>query len=178
MTSTQPHARACRQRFTEDRGAALVEFALVVPVLTVLLLGSLTGGLVLNQKQQITHASREGARYASSIAADQAFVSGTWAENVRDLVVERSSGELDATAVCVSLVNGNPASVVAPAAAHSTNPGGTPCIPGQAYPVTANDDGLRVQVTGQRPASIELGPLGDISVTLQASATAKSEPSL
>lgn len=143
-----------------------------------LMLGMLTGGLVLNQRQQITHATREGARYAAAIAPAQTFVSGTWASNVRDLAVERSAGDLVASDLCVSLVQGSPATVVSPAATYSTAAGNGACIPGQTYPVTPNDPGLRVQVTAARPAAIELGVVGDIDVVVAAKATAKSEQGL
>jgi Flp pilus assembly protein TadG len=44
-------------------GQALVEFALVLPVLILLLLGIVEFGLLLYNQQVITNASREGARY-------------------------------------------------------------------------------------------------------------------
>jgi Flp pilus assembly protein TadG len=44
-------------------GQALVEFALVVPVLLLLLLGIVEFGLLLYNQQVITNASREGARF-------------------------------------------------------------------------------------------------------------------
>ena len=46
-----------------EEGQALVEFALVVPVLLLLLLGIVEFGLLLYNQQVITNASREGARY-------------------------------------------------------------------------------------------------------------------
>lgn len=156
----------------------MVEFALVVPLLMVLIMGTLTGGLALSNKQQVTHATREGTRYAATISPAQTFTSGTWAENVRDLVVERSAGDLVASQVCVSLVQGSPAAVVTPATTYSTASGNGPCIAGQTYPVTANDPGLRVQVSASRPATIQLVVFGQIDVTLHAAATGKSEQSL
>jgi Flp pilus assembly protein TadG len=44
-------------------GQAMVEFALVIPVLLLLLLGIIEFGLLLYNQQVITNASREGARY-------------------------------------------------------------------------------------------------------------------
>jgi Flp pilus assembly protein TadG len=155
------------------RGATLVEFALLLPLFALLLFGMITVGLALNERQQITHATREGARYASTVAASQEFTSGTWATNVRDLIVERSVGTLGEAEVCVSLVEGSPGTVVEPTADHSTT--GTPCIADQTHPVTTNDDGRRVQVTASHPATIDLVLFGEFVVTMDAEATARSE---
>ena len=174
------YARATSQsnkRGRGDRGTALVEFAIVLPVLAAVMLGTITGGFALNQKQQITHATREGARYAATIVPDQTFSSGTWAENVRDLVVERSAGDLTTADVCVSLVSGDPGTVVLPIASHSTMSDHSACIPSQSYPVNINDTGLRVQVTASRDAKVEF-ILGNITAHIRAKATAKSEQPL
>ncbi len=45
------------------RGAALVEFAIVLPFLVLLLVGMMEFGLLLYNQHVITNASREGARY-------------------------------------------------------------------------------------------------------------------
>jgi Flp pilus assembly protein TadG len=46
-----------------EEGAALVEFAVVLPLLVLLLLGMMEFGLLLYNQHVITNASREGARY-------------------------------------------------------------------------------------------------------------------
>lgn len=48
-----------------DEGAAAVEFALVLPILVLLLFGIVQFGMIFNQWQQLEHATREGARWAS-----------------------------------------------------------------------------------------------------------------
>lgn len=48
-----------------ERGANLVEFALVLPLLILLLVGVADFGRAFNNYMIITNASREGARYAS-----------------------------------------------------------------------------------------------------------------
>ena len=53
-------ARACR----DERGAALVEFALVLPLLLVLLLGMLEFGKAYNYWIDTTHLANQGARWA------------------------------------------------------------------------------------------------------------------
>lgn len=63
MTHT-PFRRFLRFR-QDDRGQALVEFALVSVLLFTLLFGGLDFGRALNAWAVVTHASREGARVAA-----------------------------------------------------------------------------------------------------------------
>jgi len=55
-----------------DRGAAAVEFALVVPILLLLVFGIIDFGRMLNAQLQVSEASREGARAASTITGTAA----------------------------------------------------------------------------------------------------------
>ena len=45
-----------------ERGAALVEFAFVLPVLLLLILGIIDFGRAYGAKQELIHATREGVR--------------------------------------------------------------------------------------------------------------------
>lgn len=175
MSSEQErHARSGPR----ERGASLVEFALLLPLFTMLLFGMITVGLALNEKQQMTHATREGARYAATVPAGQTFASGTWAENVRSVVNDRSVDTLADANICVSLVEGPVAAVVNGDANYSTLVvSGTPqpCLPGQTYPTTSTDHGRRVQITATRDAEIDLVLFGSYDVTMDVEATAKSE---
>lgn len=47
----------------DDTGAAAVEFALILPVLMILILGLVEFSLVFNAQISMTNAAREGARY-------------------------------------------------------------------------------------------------------------------
>lgn len=51
-----------------DEGTAIVEFALVIVIVVMLLLGSFTGGLAYNQKITLTDAARLAARYGTTHA--------------------------------------------------------------------------------------------------------------
>ena len=53
----------CRLK-KNDRGAAIIEFAIALPILVILLLGIIEFGWVLNGYITITGAAREGARVA------------------------------------------------------------------------------------------------------------------
>lgn len=57
-----------------ERGAAAVEFAIVVPVLLALLLGIIEFGFMFQAQLAVTHAAREGARMASVGKYDAAAV--------------------------------------------------------------------------------------------------------
>jgi Flp pilus assembly protein TadG len=68
-----------KRMLEEQRGATLVEFALVTPVLILVLVASLDFARALNAYVTVTNASREGARYAivhplASDSSIEAFV--------------------------------------------------------------------------------------------------------
>lgn len=48
-----------------DRGQTLVEFALILPVLLLLVIGMMDFGLIINQHMIMAEAAREGARSAA-----------------------------------------------------------------------------------------------------------------
>ena len=168
-----------RRHKTDESGAALVEFALLLPVFMMLVLGMFSGGIVYNQKLDLTHATREGARYGAAVAKDQQFAAGTWATNVRDLVIQRSGGDLVAGSgttagistdgVCVALVTGSPAAVVTPSSSYSTS-GGT------CFTDNSSDTSMRVQVSARRPGKLEVLFFTQ-RMTLTANATSKFEGS-
>ena len=164
-----PRARAALRR--DERGSSIVELALTMPLFMMVALGLFTGGLLLHQKLQLTQGTRDGARYGSTVAQNQTFVSGTWATNVRDLVVERSLGVVPGGQVCVALVSESPAVVVGGAsrASYTTNVPPAPC-----YDDGNHDPGLRVQVSTQRTGTLQ-ALVFSMNVNLTARATAKYE---
>ena len=54
-----------RRRRRHERGAAAVEFALVMPILLMLVLGIIDFGYLINRSSMVTNAARDGAREAS-----------------------------------------------------------------------------------------------------------------
>jgi len=94
-------------RQKSERGAALVEFALILPIVVSLLLGMVTGGLAYNKKIAITDAVRGATRYGATLAD-----SSTFATSVRDRLVQLSASELTNSDVCVQLVRGGSTEVV------------------------------------------------------------------
>ncbi len=59
----------------QDRGAAAVEAALLVPIIILVVFGSLDFGRALWWKIQVTNAAREGASYARLFPCDAAGIS-------------------------------------------------------------------------------------------------------
>ena len=53
-----------RRTELRKRGQAMVEFALVLPILLIILMGIMEFGLVFHEYLVVTHAAREGARVA------------------------------------------------------------------------------------------------------------------
>ena len=93
-----------RRRGFEERGAAMVEFALVLPILASLLLGVVTGGSAYNRKLSMTNAVREGARFGATLIPASVTPPNTWLSAVGDRTVQLSAGDLTSTQVCVKLV--------------------------------------------------------------------------
>src|SRR4029450_9913364 len=67
----------------DDRGAVAVEFALLVPILVVILFAIIAVGIALFQVVNYTSAAREGARYAAVHCRPEAAVC------TQDLIVGR-----------------------------------------------------------------------------------------
>lgn len=62
--------RTPRRLHRSQRGAALVEFAVILPVLIILLFGVWEMGRIFDAWLVVTNAAREGARYAAAGDAD------------------------------------------------------------------------------------------------------------
>jgi hypothetical protein len=105
----------CRQH--GERGASIVEFAVILPVFMALVLGAFTGAAAYSRKQDLVSASREGARFAATLAVSPVNSSCTtgstdmdkWLNCVKGAVVQAASGDLNAGGstryVCVAYVN-------------------------------------------------------------------------
>ncbi|MCU1461436.1 MAG: pilus assembly protein [Acidimicrobiales bacterium] len=177
------------KRAHDERGAAFVEFALILPLFMTLVIGVLTGGLAYNRKLDITHASREGSRYGAALdpkTPASTFTAGschsssgvaatqTWAAAVANTAVARSQGDLDCSQVCVALVTGPPGSeALVSGAATDVSTSGAKCYSDP----TGTDDGNRVQVLVDRGTGKDKieAIFYSVPVHLQSRATAKSE---
>lgn len=154
----------------DERGVALVEFALIAPVLMMLVVGMLDAGVAYNQKQSIGHAAREGARYGAILPTTSNGASGpAWAAAVAQIVRDRANGDLavPGATVCVALVTD--VNTVFDTSGTGTNPYGTNGS-STCYNDGGNDTALRVQVLTRRPATISA-----VVFTMNLTLTGRSE---
>ncbi len=98
MTNIRPLGlpRRTRDKQAQDpaRGQGLVEFALVLPVLAVILLSILQFGILFSAQVGITNAVREAVRNASAIPVATLANAGTAADSVYDRLTDPSTGLL------------------------------------------------------------------------------------
>lgn len=59
----------CARRLDDDRGAAAIEFAILLPVLVLIVVGTLEWGRYFTVRESVIHAAREGARGATLLDA-------------------------------------------------------------------------------------------------------------
>jgi Flp pilus assembly protein TadG len=76
----------------DERGAALLEFALVFGIFVFVLYGLIAFGMILSMKQTITHAATEGARAAIGVVNDPA----TPNDERKDAAIARVNSALSA----------------------------------------------------------------------------------
>jgi Flp pilus assembly protein TadG len=153
---------ARRQR--GERGAAAVEFALVVPLLLTIVFGLFTTGMTFSDHLSATNAVREGARYgaASDIAAS------TWTQSVKDRVkqVYFNAGAAAPTddQICVRLIKSDGSTYV-----ESTS---TSCGAAPTAPATMAAGSCAVMVWMQRPAKITLLLVPALNLTVRGDSVA------
>lgn len=103
------------QRLSHDRGAALMEAALVMPMLLMLTVGVWTTARAWNVHSTMDHAAREAARYGATEVP--------WDANSATAVQAVIDQELQASAI-------NPADVATVCIAEGNAPCGLAAIPG------------------------------------------------
>jgi Flp pilus assembly protein TadG len=113
-------ARA-RARELTDRGAAAVEFALIMPILLLLVFGIISYGYMLSFRQAISQAAAEGARAAAVAQRDADQVPDavaamnealdSYGVTCDDGTLNRDGGAVGTCAVAVATCAGEAASV-------------------------------------------------------------------
>ena len=54
-----------------EHGAALVEFAILLPVFLLIVFDGLTAGIAFSHKSEVIHAVRDDTRYKTTVPLDQ-----------------------------------------------------------------------------------------------------------
>jgi TadE-like protein len=93
------HRRAARRE--RECGAVAVEFALIFPLLAMLLMGTITGGYAYSKGISLTNAVREGSRFGAT--APYPSVTGDWAADVIERTRALQFDDSSDTQVCVAL---------------------------------------------------------------------------
>jgi hypothetical protein len=165
--------RGCRARRDDEFGASLVEFALVLPVFLMLILGMMTGGLAYSRKLSVAQAAREGARFGATLPITATLPTDAWLTRVADLTEASSDGELAPTKpgqfTCVAYVpaTGSPRKREESGGAFSFSNGACIAVDGRAGE-------SRVQVVAQRRSTFE-ALLFSRSLVLDSHAVARFE---
>src|SRR3954463_2611915 len=92
-----------------ERGAGLVEFAFVFPVLVMLLFGLLSGGMAWNQNLALSQGVRVGARYGATLPTTNYTNMDDYLDVLATRVIDNSDGNVSSTTsgrmVCVAYVH-------------------------------------------------------------------------
>jgi Flp pilus assembly protein TadG len=150
-----------------ESGVALVEFALVVPLLAMFLLGIITSGSAYSQRISLSNAAREGSRYGASLSVSSAS-GGTmngWLQDVATAAQQAATGDAEPGAagrrICVAYMYPNGStSTDQTTMLVRTDSGDTFSNPAANAACFTGGDGRpvserRVQVTVERTATIE-----------------------
>ena len=105
----RPPRRRAAVRLRDERGQAIVEFALVVPILLAVVVAIVSFGRAMNYDEQATHLANEAVRFAAvdQVPAGATGTLGQWLRSQGD-TPELRNGSADVTqpTVCVSYPNG------------------------------------------------------------------------
>jgi len=155
------------RRGSGDRGAVLVEFAFVMPILIMLLFGLVSAGMAWNQNLAMASAARAGGRYAATLrTASTGFTSiDDYLDAVAQRVVDSSEGALATTApgrvICVAYVH-NSSSLDFDKTRSRTETGttvtrGDGSTDGKCFTDNQGDTEAHIQISVQRTTTIETG---------------------
>lgn len=136
------------------RGQSLVEFALILPVLILMILGIIEFGTLVASYTMVQSASREAARYAASVGDTGPGTLNRYEDcaGIRDAALRVSSALLAISTIVIEYDNGPGSSVIVPAG----------CPPPAAQVTLGTRVVVRVRAT-HRPL-VPLIPIGPIEL--------------
>jgi Flp pilus assembly protein TadG len=156
-------------RLRGAEGANAVEFAIVLPILIVLIFGILYGGIAYNRQLAMTQSAREGARFAATLPlpTGTSAPDGAWFAAVIERIEDSSTGELTAASpgryVCIRFVDDA-------GVAYTEEFGSGNCT----VDSSNVDDRARVEVVVSRPATLDF-IFYEFPVTLRGASIARFE---
>lgn len=152
-----------RDRAGDDRGAVLVEFALVLPILSMFLFGIMSAGIAWNSNLALAHGARVGGRYAATLPTRNYTSMDDYLDAVATRVVAGAEGDLATTVagrkICVAYVSGGTATLDK---TRSRSESGTTVTRADSSCFTDNQASTekRVQVAVERTVRFEAGLWG------------------
>ena len=160
-----------------ERGGALLELALVLPLIMAFVTGVVTGGIGLSRDISLNNAAREGARFGATLPYTDL---SAFLNTVADVSVNAATGELDdgepAREVCVAYVypdGTDPVDrttrLVVDAAGGRTITVGAVC-----YPDSRPNGERRVQVNAARTTELQAA-FWSSTITIEGSSTVRYE---
>jgi Flp pilus assembly protein TadG len=169
------HSRAARglQDQQRERGAVLVEFAIIMPLLLGLVFGMISFGIWYNNKLNLSTAAREGARYGATLPLAGYGSTNAWLDAVAGATVGAAGGLIGPTVssryTCVAFVDsGGTTSRRVDSGGSVSYSTGTSCY------IDSLGSESRVQVVAQRSGTIN-AVLFNKAVTTSGRAVARFE---
>jgi Flp pilus assembly protein TadG len=149
------------RRATGDSGAALVEFAFVLPILAMFLFGTVSAGMAWNTNLAMAQGARMGGRYGATLPTRNYTSLDDFLDAIETQVVGSSEGSIDTTAagriVCVAYVHPNGSTTLDQtrrryeSGTNVTRANSTCFTDGQ------GSDDVRIQVMSERTTKLEAG---------------------
>lgn len=152
-----------------DKGAALVEMALVLPLLVMLLLGTVTAGIAYGQGNALQTAAREGTRFGATLP-NVASNLGDVLQVTKNAAVGALDDSVPGQYICVALVHPDGTTTSLTQSNGGSPTSGTSACFSDGRPSSEK----RVQVVAEREATINAA-LFSTTVTLESPSAARYE---
>ena len=165
------HARS------DERGVAVVEFALILPVLAMLIFAMITAGIAYDRNLGISYSAQQTARFASTLPLSSYGSTDAWLDAVHQRVVETSEGHLGQDApgrrICIAYVD--PDAGVTRSRTVTSSDSTVVRNASQCYADGLPSSEVRVQVSLSRADEIDLVLFGGVDLTLSKDVIARYE---
>ena len=162
-----------------ERGAAIVEFAIVLVLFMMIVFGTITFGITHNDNLSIETAARETARFAATYPVADAGSDEAWLRAVAQAAEDAAAGALDPgvdnRSICVALGSGSDSGgFTRLTVTGSTATSSGSAVTGWCYANSAPSDDPVVQVAVRRNGWIQV-VVFEVNPTLTAQATNRFE---